>query len=113
ARFEPTKSLTFSSDIWSLACTIWDIVAQKTLFEGIMTDEDDMTYRFEKTVQQARIEARMPSVESEEQDALLAMLRSMLCFQPENRPSAQQVLESEWMVNWALPEYEKIRNSRL
>lgn len=55
----------------------------------------------------------MPSVESEEQDALLAMLRSMLCFQPENRPSAQQVLESEWMVNWALPEYEKIRNSRL
>ncbi|GMF69250.1 unnamed protein product [Aspergillus oryzae] len=43
ARFEPTKSLTFSSDIWSLACTIWDIVAQKTLFEGIMTDEDDMT----------------------------------------------------------------------
>ncbi|KAE8312104.1 kinase-like domain-containing protein [Aspergillus transmontanensis] len=140
ARFEPTKSLTFSSDIWSLACTIWDLVAQKTLFEWIMTDEDDMTCQqigllgplpiewqekhgesihqskyqnrsleghFEKTVQQARIEARMPSLESDEQDALLSMLRSMLCFQPEHRPSARQVLESEWMVNWALPEYEK------
>ncbi|PIG88669.1 hypothetical protein AARAC_000512 [Aspergillus arachidicola] len=145
ARFEPTKSLTFSSDIWSLACTIWDIVAQKTLFEGIMTDEDDMTCqqigllgplptawqkkhgesihqsrylnrsledRFEKTVQQARIEARMPSLEPDEQDALLSMLRSMLCFQPEHRPSAQQVLESEWMVKWALPEYERIRNDQ-
>ncbi|KAF7630643.1 hypothetical protein AFLA_011264 [Aspergillus flavus NRRL3357] len=145
ARFEPTKSLTFSSDIWSLACTIWDIVAPKTLFEGIMTDEDDMTCqqigllgplptewqekhgesihqskylnrsledRLKKTVQQARIEARMPSFKSDEQDALLSMLRSMLCFQPEHRPSAQQVLESEWMVKWALPEYEKIRNSQ-
>ncbi|KAE8166057.1 kinase-like domain-containing protein [Aspergillus tamarii] len=145
ARFEPTKSLTFSSDIWSLACTIWDIVAQKTLFEGIMTDEDDMTCqqigllgplptewqqkhgesihqskylnrslesRFEKTVQQARLEGRMPSLESEEKDALLSMLRSMLSFQPENRPSAQQVLESEWIVKWALPEYERIRKSQ-
>ncbi|KOC15951.1 hypothetical protein AFLA70_169g002291 [Aspergillus flavus AF70] len=145
ARFEPTKPLTFSSDIWSLACTIWDIIAQKTLFEGIMTDEDDMTCqqigllgplptewqekhgesihqskylnrsledRFKNTVQQARIEARMPSFKSDEQDALLSMLHSMLCFQPEHRPSAQQVLESEWMVKWALPEYEKIRNSQ-
>ncbi|XHF96611.1 hypothetical protein AWENTII_000235 [Aspergillus wentii] len=145
ARFEPTKSLTSSSDIWSLACTIWDIIAQKTLFEGIMTDEDDMTCQqigllgplptewqekhgesihqskylnrsleghFEKTVQKARIRARMPSLGSEEQNALLSMFRSMLSFKPENRPSAQQVLESEWMVNWALPEYEKIRNSQ-
>ncbi|KAE8321638.1 kinase-like domain-containing protein [Aspergillus sergii] len=134
ARFEPTKSPTFSSDIWSLACTIWDIVAQKTLFEGIMTDGDDMTCqqigllgplptewqekhgesihqskylnrslegRFEKTVQRARIEAKMPSLESDEQDALCRCYAR--CF---------QVLESEWMVNWALPEYEKIRNNQ-
>ncbi|RAH69458.1 kinase-like protein [Aspergillus aculeatinus CBS 121060] len=43
ARFEPTKPLTFSSDIWTLACTIWDIIAQKPLFEGFLTNEDDMT----------------------------------------------------------------------
>ncbi|EER38819.1 protein kinase [Histoplasma capsulatum var. duboisii H88] len=44
-----------------------------------------------------------------DRDALLAMLRPMLSVSPENRSSAQQVLESEWMVKWAIPEYEKIR----
>ncbi|OKP11832.1 hypothetical protein PENSUB_2698 [Penicillium subrubescens] len=43
ARFEPNKPLTFSSDIWTLACTIWDIIAQRPLFEGFLTNEDDMT----------------------------------------------------------------------
>ncbi|KAG2420059.1 hypothetical protein HFD88_004857 [Aspergillus terreus] len=43
ARFEPTKPLTFSSDIWTLACTIFDILAQRPLFEGFLTNEDDMT----------------------------------------------------------------------
>lgn len=41
--FEITKPLTFSSDIWTLACTIWEIIAQRSLFEGFFTDEDDMT----------------------------------------------------------------------
>lgn len=39
------------------------------------------------------------------------MLRSMLSFRPENWPTAKQVLESEWMVKWALPESEKIRST--
>lgn len=151
ARFEPTKPLTFSSDIWTLACTIWDIVAQKSLFEGFLTNEDDMTCpqigvlgplppewqqkwdvhrdqllkdgqlidqsqslnqpwedRFETCVQRPRTEEGMSALESNERDALSSMLRSMLSFTPEDRPSAQQVLESEWMVKWALPEYEKI-----
>lgn len=154
ARFEPTKPLTFSSDIWTLACTIWDIISQKPLFEGFLTNEDDMTCqqidalgllptewwgkwearrdkfteheepinlsrppcqtledRFELNVHRPRIEEGMPPFESSERDSLCSMLRSMLSFRPENRPSAQQVLESEWMVKWALPEYEKIRST--
>ncbi|CDM34554.1 unnamed protein product [Penicillium roqueforti FM164] len=54
----------------------------------------------------------MPSFEPNERDALFSISRPMLSFRPENRPSAQQVLESEWMVKWALPEYEKIRNAQ-
>ncbi|RHZ49503.1 uncharacterized protein CDV56_105157 [Aspergillus thermomutatus] len=154
-RFEPTKPLNFSSDIWTLACTIWDIIAQRSLFEGFLTNEDDMTCqqidalgqlptewrekweahrdkftehgepmdqsrspyqswedRFETSVQRPRIAEGMPPLESSEQDSLSSMLRSMLSFRPEDRPSAQQVLESEWMVKWALPEYEKIRNTQ-
>ncbi|GAB1209820.1 hypothetical protein APSETT445_008605 [Aspergillus pseudonomiae] len=151
ARFEPNKPLPFPPDIWTLACTIWDIIAQRSLFEGFLTNEDDMTRQqiellgplpaewwrkwevgrvdfakhgepidrpksvnqswedhFETSVQRPRIEEGMPPLESRERDALLSMLRSMLSFRTEDRPSAQQVLESEWMVKWALPEFEKI-----
>ncbi|OJJ74376.1 hypothetical protein ASPBRDRAFT_72799 [Aspergillus brasiliensis CBS 101740] len=152
ARFEPTQPLDFSSDIWTLACTIWDIMGQRTLFEGLLTNDDDMTSqqvellgslpsewqtkwtenrdkdgrstdqpttssnqswedRFEKHIQQPRIQERMPPLQLKERDALISMLRSMLRFTPADRPSAQQVLESEWMVKWALPDYEKIHNT--
>ncbi|KAJ9300189.1 hypothetical protein DTO271G3_2306 [Paecilomyces variotii] len=40
-RFESTKPLSFSSDIWMLACTIWAIIAQRPLFEGLLATEDD------------------------------------------------------------------------
>ena len=155
ARFEPTMPLTFSSDIWTLACTIWDIVAQRSLFEGFLANEDDMTcqqiaalgplpaewwekwegrrdfftddgepnnqatsqYRslednFELNVQKPRNQEGMSPLGSSERDAFFAMLRPMLAFRPENRPSAQQVLESEWMVKWAIPEYEKVLSSQ-
>ncbi|KAL3487870.1 hypothetical protein BJX62DRAFT_186152 [Aspergillus germanicus] len=143
--------LTFSSDIGTVACTIWDILAQRSLFKGFLTNEDDMTcqqiaalgklptewwenweirrndftdygkpnnratsqYRsleglFNLNVQQSRKKAGMPPLESSERDALFAMLRPMLSFKPENRPSAQQVLDSECMVKWAVPAYEKM-----
>jgi hypothetical protein len=48
--------------------------------------------------------------DARERDAIFDMLRLMLSFRPENRPTAQQILESEWMVKWALPEYGKINN---
>lgn len=150
-RFEPAKPLTFSSDIWTLACIIREIVAQKSLFEGFLTNVDDLTCqqtgvlgplspewqqkwgayrdqllkngqpinqseslnqpwedRFETYAQRPRVEEGMLALESRERNALSSMLRSMLPFRPEDRPSAQRVLESEWMVKWALPEYEKI-----
>ncbi|KAJ0418768.1 hypothetical protein BJY00DRAFT_287341 [Aspergillus carlsbadensis] len=44
ARFQAgVKPLSFPSDIWSLACTIWDIVGQSPLFEGFLSREDDIT----------------------------------------------------------------------
>ncbi|PYI00104.1 kinase domain-containing protein [Aspergillus ellipticus CBS 707.79] len=148
ARFEPSNPLSFPSDIWTLACTIFDVIAQKSLFEGSFTNDTDMTCqqidtlgrlpdewwgkweareekliedgetrsrypsledRFEKSVQQARTRKGMPGIQSSEQEALLSMLRRMLSFRPEDRPSAKQILESELMVKWALPEYAKIK----
>lgn len=152
ARLKPTIPLSFSSDIWTLACTIWGIIAQRPFFEGFLTNEDDMTCQqiaalgplptewwkkwdrrnnhfthdgvpnnratsqyksleesFELNVQRPRDQEGMPPLEPSERDALFRMLRPMLSFRPEDRPSAQQVLESEWMVRWAIPEYDKVR----
>lgn len=152
ARFEPTEPLSFASDIWTLACSIWSIIAERSLFEGFLATEDNMTCehvdalgilppewwkkwearrnkftedgtpinhmsyrswedRFEDSVQEPRRESGMPPFDAAEKDAISAMLRSMLSFKPEDRPTAKQVLESEWMVKWALPEYEKIKDT--
>lgn len=151
ARFEPNKPLSFSTDVWTLACTIWSIIAQRPLFEGFLATEDDITReqvdafgvlppewwrnwgarrhkfseggkpinrnhfrswddRFEDSVQQPRRESGMSLFEAGERDAIFDMLRPMLSFRPENRPTTQKILESEWMVNWALPEYGKVKN---
>lgn len=42
ARFEPTTPLSFPSDIWPLACSIWSIIAQRPLFESLIPTQDRM-----------------------------------------------------------------------
>jgi serine/threonine protein kinase len=61
------------------------------------------------SVQGPRQEEGMPPIEPAERDAIFSMLRSMLVFKPESRATAKQILDSEWMVKWALPEFEKCR----
>jgi serine/threonine-protein kinase SRPK3 len=67
--------------------------------------------RFENSIHRPRRESKMSTFDQAEQDAISAMLRSMLSYRPEDRPTIQHVLKSEWMVKWALPEYEKIGKS--
>lgn len=43
SRFEPSTPLTFSSDIWSLACAIWNLVAQRPIFGEILPTHDIIT----------------------------------------------------------------------
>jgi len=149
-RFEPHKPMSFPSDIWSLGCSLWNIIGQNSLFDGMFATEDSITCeqvdalgmlppewwhkwegrhsrftedgkpinrvpyrswedRFEQDMQEPRQRKGMPRIEPAERDAIFKMLKSMLKFRSENRSSAKQILECEWMVNWALPEYEKIR----
>ncbi|ROW07162.1 hypothetical protein VPNG_07339 [Cytospora leucostoma] len=60
--------------------------------------------RFEDSIQLPRRECGMKSIEPKEQVALLGMLRAMLAFVPEERPTAVSLLDCEWMVKWALPD---------
>lgn len=60
--------------------------------------------RFEDSIQLPRRECGMESIGNDEKIALLGMLRAMLAFVPEERPTAASLLECEWMVKWALPD---------
>jgi len=154
ARFEPTTPLSFASDIWSLGCTIWALVANRPLVEMVLSTKDDVTAqhvdalgplpdewwekwgvwneyftepgaagrpiegrwawsledRFEGWAQKLRREEGMATLDDSEREAFLEMVRWMLRFKPGDRPSAKQVLETEWMREWALPERERLLN---
>lgn len=43
ARFEPTTPLSYASDIWSLACTMWAILDQRSLLDNFLFIPDDAT----------------------------------------------------------------------
>lgn len=148
ARLEPEQSLTFLSDVWTLACVIWAILGQRPLFEEFLATQDDITGeqidilgvrlpvewwekwearheyfdasgepktgrhvqswedRFESHIQRPRRDVGIPGFEVEEKRAVMDMLRSMLSFRPERRLTLESILECEWMVKWALPEYK-------
>ncbi|KAF2456258.1 protein kinase [Lineolata rhizophorae] len=68
---------------------------------------------FESCVQRPRREFRMEEFSEDEKVALFALLRSMLAFRPSERPDAEQILQSDWITTWALPELESIRSTSL
>lgn len=49
----------------------------------------------------------MEVIGGDEKKAIFEMVRGTLKFSPSDRMSAQQVLETEWMREWAIPEAEK------
>ena len=68
---------------------------------------------FETSVQMARRGRAAEVMSREEKDAALSLLRSMLAWTPEERPSVKDVLKSEWMVRWALPAKEQALGLRM
>ena len=47
----------------------------------------------------------------EEPAAILDLMRRMLVFSPEDQLSAEEILKSESMVKWCLPEFERSLHS--
>lgn len=52
--FEPTTPLTLGSDIWSLGCLIFELLAHRSLIDGIMAPQDDVT------AQQVHLQGPLP-----------------------------------------------------
>ncbi|KAF2872815.1 kinase-like domain-containing protein [Massariosphaeria phaeospora] len=62
---------------------------------------------FEEFVQEYRRKREAAGTfEEEETRAILELVRGMLRFRPEERLTIDEVLRSEWMVKWALPQLE-------
>ncbi|KAF3402144.1 hypothetical protein DPV78_004665 [Talaromyces pinophilus] len=63
---------------------------------------------FEEGVQKYRRRSqKVKEFDEEEMPAILTLMRRMLVFRPEHRLTAEEILQSEWMVKWALPEFHK------
>lgn len=62
---------------------------------------------FEENIQGYRQKRGVGEFGKEEKAAILDLMRRMLAFQPQDRPTAKEVLQSEWMVKWVLPELER------
>ncbi|GKZ37239.1 hypothetical protein AbraIFM66950_008696 [Aspergillus brasiliensis] len=145
------KPLSFSSDIWILACTIWEISGTRPLFEVFLPSNDWVTreqvevfgilpsewwkkwdkrsewfneegelklnrenmskgttrnaweVRFNHSIQEPRAKAGLETMTVEEKSAFEAMIWSMLRYEPEERATAEQLMQSEWMTGWGLP----------
>ena len=57
----------------------------------------------EKSIQEPRNKNKVVMMDEEEKQSFVKLMRLMLAFRPDERPSAQQVLESHWVQNWAIP----------
>jgi serine/threonine protein kinase len=150
--FLPDQPVSFPSDIWSLGCAIWSVVAQGDLFtvwgshndlicdhtealgrlplewwerwegrseffdeHGKWKGDDDeppvsLADRLEEWIQKPRKEAGMEIMGNEEKEAFLGLIKSVLKYRPDERISADEILESEWMRRWAIPELGKIQD---
>jgi len=95
--------------------TLWETSETKTLQSSIPQRPKDergtwptLEHAFEEFVQHYRRERDYHGVfDAEEADVIIALIRGMLRFCPDERLTTQEVLESEWMVKWALPELEQ------
>ncbi len=154
ALFEPTVSLSFPADIWSLGTALWELLGMKFIFSEHETKDELVAQQldvlgaenfptqwrkhwerpsmemdgnlrrvprkpaanqrekwplleeaFDESIQAYRRKISVAGMfEREETRAILDLMRHMLKFRPTERLTIDEVLNSEWMRKWALPE---------
>lgn len=152
-RFDPATPLSYSSDIWSLGCIIWEIVGVRSFLDVFLPEMDDVTanqidalgplpeewcniwegkgkrfigngqpvegrepwtfdQRFEDAIQAPRRRRKWDMMSERESQAFCDMIKAILKFRPGERPSAEDILKSQWITEWAMRDVEKTWESR-
>lgn len=62
---------------------------------------------FEDGMQKYRRKLEVGAFDEPEQKAFLSLIRRMLTFDPTKRISVDEVLRSEWMVRWVMPDLKR------
>lgn len=62
---------------------------------------------FEQGVREYRRQGGVGDFDDDEADAILELMRGMLRFKPEERLTIEEVLQSEWISKWVMPDYER------
>ncbi|KAF5688352.1 kinase domain-containing protein [Fusarium denticulatum] len=64
--------------------------------------------RFKSSIQDPRRKYGMEILGEEESHAFKEMIQWMLSYRPGHRPTAEQLLNTDWLKCWAIPEFENI-----
>ncbi|KAL8951482.1 MAG: hypothetical protein Q9222_002536 [Ikaeria aurantiellina] len=138
-------SIDFPADVWTLACSMFEIFGDGPLFEGFFPDRDDIiaemvsclgplpqhwwdtwqagrdffvdngVWRTETTRKYSLVSRPLttriqemgrqadPKFSAAEAESVERLLFSMLQYEPAKRATAEELVESEWMLQWGLP----------
>jgi serine/threonine-protein kinase SRPK3 len=89
---------------------IWDGKGKRFVANGEPTgDREPWTFnqRFEHAIQDPRRRDKMDVMDERESIAFCDMIKSILKFRPVERMTAEDVLRSQWMTEWAIPDAEE------
>ncbi|RAL14751.1 kinase-like protein [Aspergillus homomorphus CBS 101889] len=121
---DPEAPFTYPSDIWSLATAIWAIIGMRAIFtteyipgDQILAQQVDVLgplpshwwYRWEGR-KKFFTEDGTPAESYKRdkwQEAGDQITEAEKVAFPEERMTIEEVLKSEWMRDWALPDYEQ------
>ncbi|KAH6700105.1 kinase domain-containing protein [Verticillium dahliae] len=110
-RFDPMTPLSPFLDIFLPELDDWKrFVANGQPTEGRQPWTFDQ--RFEDAIQGPRQRRKGDTMDERESKAFCELIRDILNFRPGERPTAEGILRSQWMTEWALRDAEKTWASR-